>query len=89
MSSIRDVADFDDIFKDIGFGGFRDIFEAIFEARGDEINDANLMKLLDDNHRARFQKELEIAEKKDTRDAERGVLKMTENNPEKNQFIWL
>src|SRR2546421_623731 len=27
-------ANFDEIFKDIGFGGFRDIFEQIFESRG-------------------------------------------------------
>ena len=27
-------ANFDEVFKDIGFGGFRDIFEQIFGGRG-------------------------------------------------------
>src|SRR5918911_2049095 len=34
-------ANFDEIFKDIGFGGFRDIFEQIFGGRGGFGNASN------------------------------------------------
>jgi hypothetical protein len=66
-SSSGDI-DFDDILKEMGFEGFRDIFNAIFEGR--EVSDAAFMKILDDDHKARFQKELDnnAAKKKDTRE---------------------
>jgi hypothetical protein len=66
--SSRDYTNFDDIFKDMGFGGFRDIFEAIFERR--EIDDAKIIKMLDPENKAKFQKEL--ADK--TEDGEKGVI---------------
>jgi len=52
----------------MGFGGFRDIFNAIFEGR--EVSNADFMKILDDDNKARFQKELDndAAKKKDTRE---------------------